>query len=123
MYKLPDKIRELQLRKSNTLIYDKDTNLFFVWSANEAKNFARKISRILFKRVTTKEVAIIGAFISGDVVGVLPDGRILIFIHDNMSEILISELQCDEFSERLFLFDQAIENDVYEKVQPCEEEK
>lgn len=122
MYKIPEAIKNLQSLKTNTLIENEDTNLFIIWTNDSAKDFAKRHAQIFEKKLNTREIAILGAFISGDVVGVLPDGRIMVFIHDDTAEILISEMLCGEFSDKLLACDYNLEHTTYAKVIPVSDD-
>jgi hypothetical protein len=121
MYTIPEAIKKLQNQKSNTILQTEDTNLFNLWNRKEIRSFTTYMRHKKAAELNISDIAFIGAFISGDVVGVLPNGKMVIVIHDDTSVVLISEVKCEEFVERLLSLDENLERDTYERVIPIEE--
>lgn len=116
---IPEEFLKIQKLRKNTYIEDERITIFQVWCNTKAKAFEASIPRRVYRKAKSKKIHILGSLMSGDMVGVADDGRIVVMVHDESpSVVLVSEMKCEEFTRRLLALDEGIEKDVFAQVIP-----
>jgi len=103
---LPDIVSDLQSRHGQI---EKDGHYFgYLYAKEEAEEIRFTISD--YVRVSWFQP--IGTFCCGDVICILENGSLFVYLHDER-QIIRSGMKLEEFAERLATFDRGLEEEVY----------